>query len=225
MRQFKNYEAAHNRKMWKRPEYFLDDKLFPIMIIEQDDTYMKSILEKDGCNISFIEKHGYGNGYVGLPLWHPWANKDYDELNEILDCDGNELTFSNLDPDKDFYWIGYDTYHPDMTQENWNKERMLKVCKGIIEQAKNTVEYQRIIKLKKIKKQKQSKMKIFNNTYYVRVLKTVWGNKVDNSIYEVDIICSEQDTDDEIKGMLMRKINPSITDIEYEIVNSLSIPS
>lgn len=150
MRQFKNYEAAHNRKMWKMPEYFLDDKLFPIMIVEQDDTYMKSILEKDGCNVAFVEEHGYGNGYVGIPLWHPWSNKGYDELNDIIEFD-NGFTFSHLDPDKDFYWIGFDTNHYGMTKENWNKEKMLKTCRDIIEQAKQYTEFQRAVKLNKIK--------------------------------------------------------------------------
>lgn len=68
-------------------------------------------------------------------------------------------------------------------------------------------------------------MKLVNNTYYAKVLRTVWGTKVDNSIYEIDIICSQQDTEEEIKGMIMRKISNSITDIQYELVNSITIPS
>src|SRR5271170_4491830 len=59
-------------------------------------------------------RHGYGNGYVGVPPGHPWFNQDYDLINPNISVHGG-LTYSNnhvpgLESDG-FWWVGFDTCH------------------------------------------------------------------------------------------------------------------
>ncbi len=93
--------------------------------------------------------HGWGNGYVGLPLWHPYYKMEYEFLP--IDCHGG-LTFGELDEDEDLWVIGFDTAHWGDNKTEWSKERVQKECEYIEEQCVNVKECQRIMKLKKINK-------------------------------------------------------------------------
>lgn len=61
------------------------------------------------------DDRGWGNGYLGIPPEHPWYNKNYNEIDNVVIHGG--LTWSeshlpnwNKDSD-DFWWLGFDTAH------------------------------------------------------------------------------------------------------------------
>lgn len=80
--------------------------------------------------------HGWGNGYVTIPEWHPFYGKNYVDIP--VGAHGG-LTFSA--PAKDLDWqeipknaknswiIGFDTCHWGDTLENWPKERVVEETK------------------------------------------------------------------------------------------------
>ena len=51
---------------------------------------------------------GWGNGYVGLPFWHPYYEMHYDKIP--VNVHGG-LTYSHLDDTTDLWVIGFDTNH------------------------------------------------------------------------------------------------------------------
>jgi hypothetical protein len=57
-------------------------------------------------------RHGWGNGYIGLPPRHPWYQNHYDTID--VNIHGG-LTYSDHYMDKITYpsvwWIGFDTNH------------------------------------------------------------------------------------------------------------------
>jgi hypothetical protein len=59
---------------------------------------------------------GYRCGYVRVPGGHPWHGKEWNELEEIIECHGG-VTFGAPDRpcDKggadDAYWVGFDCAH------------------------------------------------------------------------------------------------------------------
>jgi hypothetical protein len=63
---------------------------------------------------------GWGNGYVAVPLEHPWYGLDCDEID--VDIHGG-LTFSE---EIDNYWVfGFDTNHYGDNLLNWPKLRVI----------------------------------------------------------------------------------------------------
>jgi hypothetical protein len=84
-------------------------------------------------------EHGWGNGYVLLPKYHPFYGKDYDEINIIVHggltfgdyFDKNtflkwikdkdifgDITVDNYEKFHDYWMIGFDTGHYGDTVDN-----------------------------------------------------------------------------------------------------------
>lgn len=119
----------------------INGDLFPIFLVQNTMEPLISLLP--------MMDFGWGNGYVGLPQWHPYYKMDYNEIP--IDCHGG-LTFGQLDDDEDLWVIGFDTCHFGDNKLIWSKERVREECECIIEQCTNVKESQRIMKLKKLNK-------------------------------------------------------------------------
>ena len=113
--------------------------MFPIFLVESFKTDM--ILR------DFIITHGWGNGYVGIPSWHPYYKMDYNEIP--IECHGG-LTYGNIDEDEDLWVIGFDTCHLDDNKTKCSKKFVKENCLHIIEQCMEVKEAQRILKLNKL---------------------------------------------------------------------------
>jgi len=79
---------------------------------------------------------GWGNGYIGVPLGHPWHGKPYDNID--ADIHGG-LTYArdhapNL-PADGYWWIGFDTLHCDDSLERWPKEAVEAETESLKQQA------------------------------------------------------------------------------------------
>jgi len=120
--------------------------------------YLKeSFLRKKMVDTSFISgimELGWGNGYVGLPKWHPWFNKDYDEIPVRIH---GGLTYSTMwdDGEETLWIIGFDTHHYNDNLTNCSfeyvkqeTERLRKQCM----EAEGMEMIIRFIKLNRIKK-------------------------------------------------------------------------
>lgn len=81
-----------------------------------------------------VKGHGEFNGYVSLPIGHPWYGKNYvDELYEVDVHYG--LTYSE---EEDGRWvIGFDTAHTDDELRNWDRENVRKEANRLLEQAED----------------------------------------------------------------------------------------
>jgi hypothetical protein len=83
---------------------------------------------------------GYGefNGYVSLPIGHPWYGKTYPKL-QMVDIHYG-LTYSE---EEDGRWvIGFDTYHASDDQD-WNREKVRKEANRLLEQAEDEERWER----------------------------------------------------------------------------------
>lgn len=94
--------------------------------------------------------HGWGNGYVLIPVGHPLHNMDYDKIpvdvhggltfgeivtKEMVDrwnTDMNDTCLTN--DDIGAYLIGFDTAHLDDTQYNWPKEAVEQETQELVKQ-------------------------------------------------------------------------------------------
>ena len=77
-------------------------------------------------------QHGWGNGYVIIPVGHPLHGVNYETINDFVSVHGG-LTYSEYctEKNKDIYglddsdlgkWIvGFDTAHYGDSQERWHK--------------------------------------------------------------------------------------------------------
>ena len=100
----------------------VDGLLFPIFLVQ--NTMSEFVLS------TYTIEHGWGNGYVGLPSWHPYYKKDYNSIP--IDCHGG-LTFAQLDEDEDLWVIGFDTCHLDDNKSKWPKYAVEMECERIVE--------------------------------------------------------------------------------------------
>lgn len=117
--------------------------LFPIFLVKNImNEYLFSITE-------YKITYGWGNGYIGLPWWHPYYKIDFNDIPIV--CHGL-LTFSQLDEDEDLWIIGFDTSHLGDNKDYCSKEYVTKQCKYIVKQCSEVKEAQRIIKLNKLNK-------------------------------------------------------------------------
>jgi hypothetical protein len=126
----------------KGAEVIRIDGLFPIFMV--GNTY-RNDPHWAMSGMSF----GWGNGYVGIPSWHPWYGMDYDNIP--VRCHGG-LTFGQLDEDENLWVIGFDTCHFNDNEQNCNQDYVKCQCLMIVDRCMNTKEAQRIVKLHKIKK-------------------------------------------------------------------------
>lgn len=83
-------------------------------------------------------QRGWGNGYVIIPKSHPFYEKSYDELNDIIDVHGG-LTYSSYvnirskkiyvpeltNEDLGCWMIGFDTAHWNDTLHSCPKEYVI----------------------------------------------------------------------------------------------------
>ena len=88
--------------------------------------------------IDWIEdsRHGYANGYIGVPPGHPWFNVEYDSI--AVDIHGG-LTYSeknlpHYDPDG-LWWLGFDTAHSGDTLESCPKSYCEAQLASLLKQA------------------------------------------------------------------------------------------
>ena len=127
-------------------------KLFNNTEIRIDGTFPMFLREyptKHFQYLSFEYFCGWGNGYVGLPNWHPFYKVDYNDIN--VKCHG-DLTFSALDEEEDLWVIGFDTSHGGDNMENCPFEFVRDEAYQLMKQCCEVKEVQRIIKLNKLNK-------------------------------------------------------------------------
>ena len=101
-------------------------------------------------NWVFINR-GWGNGYVGIPSFHPYFGKTYEEL-KFIKVHG-EITYSQLDKDSGLWILGFDTGHRYLgdTIETCPYEFVLNEAINLREQCINEKEFQIILKLNNLK--------------------------------------------------------------------------
>jgi hypothetical protein len=116
------------------------DKIFPLFLIENVFSY-------EGINFIRGFTNGWGNGYVGLPFWHPYYKIHYDNIPVKIH---GGLTFSEWDEDENLWVIGFDTAHSGDNKDKNNYEYVLNETYYLLEQCLNIKEVQRIIKLNKL---------------------------------------------------------------------------
>ena len=82
----------------------------------------------------FIDDHGYGCGYVGIPIGHPWYGKHYSYINDYV-CIHGGLTYSENhitdEYDDEYWWIGFDTCHCYDNLTNCSKEFCLQEIESL----------------------------------------------------------------------------------------------
>ena len=84
---------------------------------------------------------GYGefNGYVSLPIGHPWYGKTYPKL-QMVDVHYG-LTYSE---EEDGRWvIGFDTAHASDDPKDWNREKVRKEANKLLDQAEDSERWER----------------------------------------------------------------------------------
>jgi hypothetical protein len=87
---------------------------------------------------SFLRQNpvkGYGefNGYVSLPIGHPWYGKTYPKL-QMVDVHYG-LTYSE---EEDGRWvIGFDTAHAGDEHRDWDREKVRKEANKLLDQAES----------------------------------------------------------------------------------------
>jgi hypothetical protein len=122
------------------------DGLFPIYLIE--NKHYEEIKEKF-IDIDIIFG-GWGKGYVGLPQWHPFFGKNYNELY-FIDIHG-EITFSQRDDVTNLWVIGFDTRHFYDNLDNCNFEFVKNEAIKLREICTDVKEVKMYTKLNKIRK-------------------------------------------------------------------------
>ena len=116
------------------------DGIFPIFLVQNTmDSFIVA---------SYLIEHGWGNGYIGLPCWHPYYKMEYDNIP--VSCHGG-LTYGNLDEDENLWVIGFDTCHSGDNGIKWSKDAVRIECEDIVDQCMNVKEAQRMLKLHKLK--------------------------------------------------------------------------
>ena len=124
------------------------DEVFPMYFIHNimRKKYEK-LSQENSLKSTELYLGGWGNGYVGLPFWHPWYKWNYDEIP--IKIHGG-LTFSMLDDNTDLWVIGFDTNHGGDDLYNRSFEWVKEETYRLLEQCLNLKKVQRIIKLNKL---------------------------------------------------------------------------
>ena len=105
----------------------------PYIILRRTSSSLMKIngSKLDGLLASYIGSTGVYNGYVSLPLDHPWYGKDYDDLPDV-DVHGG-LTYANMENDR--WVIGFDTCHLYDTAQYWTVEAVAAEAESLLKQA------------------------------------------------------------------------------------------
>ena len=99
-------------------------------------------------NLTFeVSNRGWGNEYVKLPKWHPYYEKNYEEIP--INCYGG-LTYSGLDDDENYWVIGFDTNHYNDDIIIWSVDYVIKETHDIMLQCCNIKEVSRMLKFNKL---------------------------------------------------------------------------
>lgn len=99
-----------------------------------------------------IIKGGWGNGYIGIPIGHPFLNlikenivfnpliqqemdTTYDVLNDKFPLEGNFFTYSNREEINgiEYYVFGFDTLHYGDNMSNWPESKVVSVIEKYVE--------------------------------------------------------------------------------------------
>lgn len=112
-------KELQNEDTWK-PEIIKETSGFKAGIIE--NTWLKIPPE--------LFKIGWGNGYVSLPVGHPWMRLHYDNIP--VDVHGG-LTFKERI--KGVTWIGFDTAHAYDNRRDQSREYVIKETLRLMAQA------------------------------------------------------------------------------------------
>lgn len=85
-----------------------------------------------------VKRGGEFNGYVSLPVGHPWYGKHF----TCLDVDVHYgLSFSE---EEDGRWvIGFDTAHASDDPKDWNREKVRKEANKLLDQAESAERWKR----------------------------------------------------------------------------------
>ena len=121
------------------------DDIFPMYLKE---SHLRSQL----INSSFVEglmELGWGNGYVGLPKWHPWFGMDYDNIPVIVH---GGLTYANLYEEVGLWVIGFDTHHYQDNMTNCSFKYVKEETYRLMKQCYNAKGMENIIRSLKLKK-------------------------------------------------------------------------
>lgn len=121
-------------------------------MIEVNDIFLMFLYHKKQLNFKddYLNKlisGGWGNGYVGLPWWHPYYDINYNDVPVIVH---GGLTYSSLYEKKDLWVIGFDTNHSGDNLNNCSFDFVKDETYRLMKQCYNIKEVKRIIKLNKI---------------------------------------------------------------------------
>jgi hypothetical protein len=83
---------------------------------------------------------GWGNGYIGLPKYHPFAFKDRSEIPPIA---SQVWTYGGLTEvfGEEYYVFGFDTCHLWQNEENWPESRVVETIKSYVPIAVEAMEH------------------------------------------------------------------------------------
>lgn len=93
-----------------------------------------------------LNKHGWGNGYVGIPKGHPWYGKDIHDIecqvhggltyaSNDEPCNGSPYEMGGNADAVDLWWIGFDTNHGFETKRTWGVRKVRAEVNSLLDQA------------------------------------------------------------------------------------------
>jgi hypothetical protein len=130
-------------------ETIVIDGVFP-MFLREGRMRMKLNKAKYEMNLIFKDEimGGWGNGYVGLPSWHPYYGLSKEEIP--VNIHGG-LTYAQLDDETNLWIIGFDTNHFGDNMTHYDFKWVKKETEYLMNQCLRIKEVQRILKLNKLK--------------------------------------------------------------------------
>lgn len=115
--------------------------------MKSENTKLKYFIkENTWLSKSSLSDHGWGNGYVLIPINHPFYEMYYEEINKYIDVHGG-LTFSEhysvikkypelpvCSKTEEYWVVGFDTCHCNDNSNNWTKEAVLDETLKLVKQ-------------------------------------------------------------------------------------------
>lgn len=80
-----------------------------------------------------FSKHGWGNGYIGLPKEHPLFGREYEDLNDVATVHGG-FTFGEIGEidGKEYHVFGFDTCHDMNDMQRWPESLVIEEIESIV---------------------------------------------------------------------------------------------
>jgi len=119
----------------------IEDEIFPMFLV-------KSFLRSIEIDLQEFLIGGWGNGYVGLPKWHPYFELNYEEIPIRIH---GGLTYSDYNENKKLWVIGFDTNHFGDSIENCSMDYVKKETYHLLIKCCELTQVQRILKLNQLK--------------------------------------------------------------------------